>query len=115
MEMTEEDLMAENAELRNKIRVLEACGLHAICEAYRNIDKCGSDRYLGSAVTITIKNINKTKNTVVEEVAISDGLSDETIAAIKADIKRSHELLMSYPHLQLDNKGDDNGKRKPSK
>ena len=95
--MSKEKRIQEIALLKNKLRVLEASQLGTICSAYKNVDRCGQDRFMASAVTITIRSINVSNNTIVEEVAISDGLSVETIAAIKADIKRSHDLLMSYP------------------
>lgn len=56
---------------------------------------------MASGVTITINNINKTNSTIVEEVMIADGLSPETIAAIKADIKRSYKLTMNHPINQF--------------
>jgi len=99
--MKKDKVLLELTAVRNELRVLKATQPYAQAEAYRNIDKCGQDRYMGSAVTITIRNINKDKNIVVEEVAISDGLSPETIAAIKADIKRSYDLSAAYPHNKI--------------
>jgi hypothetical protein len=86
--------------LQNEVRVLKASQLFVLTDAYRKIDKCGQDRYMGSGITLTIKNINKDNNVIVEEVIITDGLSPETIAAIKADLKRSYET-MSYPHNKI--------------
>lgn len=95
--MKKEKLALHCNAVANELRVLKASRLSVYCAAYRNLDKCGQDRYMASGVTITIKNINKTDNTIVEEVIIADGLSPETIAAIKADIKRSYELTMNNP------------------
>lgn len=99
----DETLQEELRVLRNELRVNKACDIYALAEAYRNIDKCGQDRYMASAVTIIIKNINTkaSNNVVIEEVAITDGLSPATIAAIKADIKRSYDLIMAYPHNKI--------------
>ena len=95
------NIIKENEALKHELRVMKASQKSVICEAFRNVSKCGTDRYMGSAVTITIRNINKDKNVVVEEVCISDGLSAETIAAIKADLKRSYDLLDIYPHNKI--------------
>lgn len=95
--MSKQKRVQEIALLKNKLRVLEASQLSTICRAYKGIDKCGTDRYMASAVTITIRNINADNNTIIEEVAINDGLSPETIAAIKADIKRCYDLLSMHP------------------
>jgi hypothetical protein len=100
-DMSKEKRVQEIVQLKNKLRVLEAGQLSALCSAYKNVDRCGQDRFMASAVTITIRSINVSNNTIVEEVAISDGLSVETITAIKADIKRSLDLLMSYPHNKI--------------
>ena len=90
--------------LKNRLRVLEASQLFRICEAARNIEKCGTDRYLASAVTITIRNINTGNNVVVEEVVINDGLSTETIQAIQRDLRRSYALIVDHPVNQLPSK-----------
>jgi len=83
------------------LRVLKASQNYALAEAYRNIDKTGQDRYMASAITIIIKNINVSKNVIVEEVCINDGLSQATIDAIKADIKRSYDIANSYSHNKI--------------
>jgi hypothetical protein len=99
--MSKKERVQEILVLKNKLRVLGASQLMTVCNAYKQVDKCGQDRYMASAVTITIKNINVNNNVIVEEVAIGDGLSPDTIAAIKADIKRGYDLMMSYPHNKL--------------
>jgi len=99
--MKKDKMTAELIKLQNELRVLKASAQYARAEAYRNIDKAGQDRYMASAVTITIKNINSDKNIIVEEVAISDGLSPATIAAIKADIKRSYDLTDSLSIFKI--------------
>ena len=88
-------------DLEHELRVLKACGISRICDAYRTLENCGIDKYLGSAVTITIKNINREKEIIIEEVAITDGLSAESIDALKNDLKRSYDLIMSYPHNKI--------------
>jgi hypothetical protein len=99
--MSKQKRAEELNKLKNELRVMKASDLSTVCAAYRDIDKCGQDRYMASAVTITIKNINVNKNTIVEEVAISDGLSPDTIEAIKRDIKRGYDITMSYPHNKI--------------
>lgn len=83
-------------ELKRELEVLKSDNFNALTTAYKNIDRCTTKNYMASGITITIKNINKTNNVICEEFCILDGLSDETIQAIKNDIKRSYDLKMSY-------------------
>jgi len=99
--MSKEKRAAQLAKVTNELRVLKASQNYALAQAHRQIDKCGQDRYMASAVTIIIRNINVANNVVVEEVAISDGFSQATIDAIKADIERSYKLANCYPHNKI--------------
>lgn len=83
--------------LKHENRVMKASQLLTLNSAYRNIDKCSIEKYLASGITITIKNINKQNNVICEEFIINDGLSPETIEAIKKDIERSYDLIINHP------------------
>lgn len=83
-------------QLKRKLQILESDNFYALAKAYENIDRCNTNNFMASGVTITIKNINKDNPIICEEFCILDGLSDETIEAIKKDIKRSYDLKMSY-------------------
>ena len=89
------------SEVKNKLRILEASQLFRICDAVRNIEKCNTNAYMGSAVTMTIRNLRDDKNVVIEEVVINDGLSAETIQAIQRDLRRSYALIVDHPVNQL--------------
>lgn len=95
--MKKENLLRRLNAIENELRVLKAGRVSTLCAAYKNLDKCNQERFMGSGVTIIIKNINKTDNMMVEEVIITDGLSPETIAALKADVKRSYEVTVNHP------------------
>jgi len=82
-------------QLKRKIEILEANSIHALTDAFQDIEKCGESKYFGSGVTITIKNINKDNPIICNEFLIIDGLSEDTIKAIKADIKRTYDLKVS--------------------
>lgn len=83
-------------ELKRKLQITESDSFYALTNAYKNIDSCTTDNFMASGVTITIKNINKNNPIICEEFCIIDGLSEETIKAIKKDIKRSYDLKMSF-------------------
>jgi len=83
-------------ELQHKVRVLEASQLNRRANAIRNIDKCG-EKYLASAVTLAIRNINRDNTVIIEEVCIDDGLSADTIAALKRDLIRSYDAHLAHP------------------
>jgi len=87
-------------ELENELRKTRACDISALSQAYNNIEKCTNKNYMGSAVTLTIKNINLDNNIIIKEFSISDGLSEETIGAIKKDIKRTYELRVSLNNIK---------------
>ena len=84
----------KKAELQNKYRQQRAHDIATLKYGHINITKANQDKYNGSGVTITIKNINQDNNVIVEEVMIIDGLSDDTIACIQADIKRTYDLRL---------------------
>lgn len=83
-------------QLKRELEILKATEIYRLTDAYKAIDRCNTSNYMASGITFTVKNINKTNNVVCEEFCILDGLSDETITAIKNDIKRSYDLKMSY-------------------
>lgn len=78
------------ADLERKIKELEAQLIHQYHFATRLIDRASIKKTMGSAVIMELTFLGGAK--VFEPVAIKDGLSDDTIAAIKADLKRSYEL-----------------------
>ena len=80
--------------LQLKIKELEACRIMNKSMAYNTIDKCG-DSFSGSAVIITIEGLGGKFR--INPFAISDGLSNETIQALKQDIKRSIDLDINHP------------------
>lgn len=92
-------LLSKKFRLAHQLRVCKAGDISTLAIAYKHMDKTSSDRYMASGVTITIKNINANDEVIVEEVLISDGLSKETIEAIKADIKRSYDMRLSLNKL----------------
>lgn len=83
-------------ELEREIELIKVDNIHRLTDAYKNIEKCTDKNYMASAITITIKNINQKNFIVCEEFSIADGLSPETVEAIKRDIKRTYDLKMSF-------------------
>ena len=59
--------------------------------AHENIKRLNNDRLRGSGAIITITQLDG--KSCVEPVMIRDGLSDATIKAIQADLKRSQESM----------------------
>lgn len=82
-------------ELKRELIIKESDSFYRLAEAYKKINKCTQSNYIGSGIVLTIKNINKENFIVCDDFLIIDGLSDETIQAIKKDIKRSYDLKMS--------------------
>ena len=59
-----------------------------------NLDSLNIDKMTGSAVILELRVLGGAES--IGPVAIRDGLSDETIAAIKVDLARSFELCTVF-------------------
>lgn len=81
-------------DLARKLREVAAQSTTAHGAAYRAIDKASTQHMGASAVIVHIVALGGRE--LVEPVAISDGLSADTIAAIKRDIARSYHLSLAY-------------------
>jgi len=77
------------AELERKLREAEAGSAHVYHFAHRSLDKAGNN-LTGSGVVLTLTVLGGRE--VCKPVLIRDGLSAETINALKADLVRSFEL-----------------------
>ena len=84
--------------LLRELEIAQASTLTRITAAHRDIEKTNENNFQASAITITIKNINlQGKEVVIEEFAIMDGLTTETIEQLKKEIKKSHESIINHP------------------
>ena len=81
-------------DLERKVRELEAQLVHRCHFASRTIDKAGIKSLTGSGVIISLVTLGGRE--IIEPVCIRDGLSDETIAALKADFVRSYEIATMF-------------------
>lgn len=66
-----------------------------LSKAHADLKKVGRERFLGSGVILSITALNGAE--IVEPVLINDGLSEETIEALRRDVKRAYDyrLLMN--------------------
>lgn len=76
------------AELQRKVEDLEAQLASSYHFADIGLGKAVYPEYMGSAVVMQIRALGG--HSIVDPVAIRDGLSVETVEAIKADLKRSY-------------------------
>ncbi|GAA4648979.1 hypothetical protein GCM10023116_12530 [Kistimonas scapharcae] len=82
------------ADLLRRILELEAQLASTYHFADRAIDKAGKDHMMASGVLLQLNAIGG--HQIIPPVVIKDGLSDETIKAIKADLKESYELAVLF-------------------
>lgn len=75
------------AELERKLREAEASQVHRYHFADATIDKASISRCMGSGVVISLTFLGGKE--VFDPVMIRDGLSEETIQALKSDFRRS--------------------------
>lgn len=80
------------AELERKL--VEANGQHAYVYAYASdaVEKASTDHLTASGVVLTLTALGGRE--IVKPVVIRDGLSAETIAAIRKDLRRSYDLAV---------------------
>ena len=62
--------------------------------ASANLAKAGTDKMMSSGVLLQLTALGGRE--IVDPVVILDGLSDETIAAIQGDLKRSYDLAVMH-------------------
>lgn len=77
------------AELERKLQESEASQIHHYHFATAELPKAGIDRLNGSGVILTLTVLGGRK--ICDPVLIRNGLSAETISALKADMVRSFE------------------------
>lgn len=82
------------AELERKLMEAKASQAHVYHFASASIDKASTKHLVASGVVITLTTLGGRE--IFSPVLIRDGLSDETIAALKADFVRSYELATLY-------------------
>lgn len=85
------DQSALIAELQRRLRDAEAHQIHRYHFASKEVEAFNMDRFMGSSVIIEITAQGKKSQLSMGPVAILNGLSQETIKAIKADLKRSFD------------------------
>lgn len=81
-------------QLERKLLEAEALQIHRchFADAYRAAIEPGS--FMGSGVVLQLSAIGGRE--IFKPVIIKDGLSPETIEAIRADLRRSYELLTEF-------------------
>lgn len=70
---------------------------HVYYFATKELEKASTDSLMASGVTLQLTALGGRK--IIDAVLIRDGLSPATVAAIKADLKRSFDLATSYSFL----------------
>ena len=83
------DQSAVIVELERKLMEAEALQTYRHHFASTGIEKFDTSRCLGSGVILELSVLGGKRH--IEPVVIRDGLSQETIAAIQADLRRSYE------------------------
>lgn len=81
-------------QLERKILELNAQLFHVYHFANTEIHKASTDKMMASGVLLQLTAIGGKE--IINPVMIKDGLSPETIEAIKKDLKRSHDLCVMF-------------------
>lgn len=85
------------AELEACIKMLNAQLAHVYHFADMELHKAGTAVRMGSGVLLELTAYGEFGGKkIIDPVVIKDGLSDATIAAIRADLKRSFELATAF-------------------
>lgn len=70
-----------------------------LSHSHKIVGTLTTDKYMASGLIVTIKDLNG--NVVMDETLIADGLSPDTIASIRADIKRTYDLRLAHNTLTV--------------
>lgn len=80
--------MQRIAELERQLLEAQAAQAHVYFHAESRLDRAGSEHMKASGVVLTLTELGGRE--ICQPVLIRDGLSAETIAAIKRDLARSY-------------------------
>lgn len=81
--------MERIAELERQLLEAKAAQAHVYFHAEARLDRAGTDHMKASGVLLTLTELGGRE--ICQPVLIRDGLSAETIAAIKSDLARSYK------------------------
>lgn len=81
-------------ELERQILELESQLVHRYAFGSQTLGQASTAKLMGSGVILTLTALGGKH--IIEPVCIRDGLSDETINAIKADLLRSYDLTVMF-------------------
>lgn len=93
-------LYARIAKLESQLKESNALQVHNYHFAHEALKKTGVKQFMGGAVVLTLTGLGG--KSLVDPVAIRDGLSDATIAALQADLIRSFELATLFQPAKSD-------------
>lgn len=82
------------ADLARQVMELKAQLAYNYHYADAKVGKASTEHMLGGAVIVQLFGLGGRE--IIDPVAIRDGLSDETIAALRKDIKRSYDLAVQF-------------------
>lgn len=82
------------AQLQRQVLELTAQLAHVYQFANTEIDRASTKHRMASGVLLQLTAIGGKE--IINPVMIKDGLSDATIAAIRADLKRSYDLAVTF-------------------
>ena len=82
------------AELERKLAEAQAASVHNYHFTDVGLGKASTKSLMGSGVIITLTALGGVK--LIEPTLIRDGLSDETIKALRADLVRSYQLATLF-------------------
>lgn len=100
MTKTAKPVKKTRAQLEMEIVQLNAQLAHVYHFATQNLHKAGTKTRMGSGVMLELTAYGSKGERIIDPVMIKDGLSDETIAALRADLQRSYDLAVMFKPVQ---------------
>ena len=93
---------AKRRKMSHKAKELEAQMAHKYYYAHAQIDKVSTDRLMASGVMLELTFLGGEQ--AIPPVVVKDGLSNETIEAIKKDLRRSFHRAIEFKPAGYDPK-----------
>jgi len=86
------------AKMTNELRNMKAQDIGTLSAAHEAVSRADKKRFMASGVIVTLTNLSGV--TIAEPFTVADGLSDETIRALQADIRATYEYRLAVNKIK---------------
>lgn len=89
--------MKKTKQLEHYLMLQKASDILNLSQAHYNLNDANQTKYKASGVIVEVKDL--TGKTIVQPFTVSDGLSQDTIEALRADVKRTYDVRLLHSKI----------------